>query len=186
MDLGAIILDPFDLRHLAALYEAIAETCGEYGIEPSKVRVAFSAHRELGRRLVVHIDPRGDEDAYDPFLFLTDHEGFGASLSGFFGDRLGEDQPTSRAWSVSRERRTGYCVVDNGIYYTAGDADGAEDDGPLRRLAKKLGVDRDLLEGLIETPSTAWSAATTAPTSGVIAELTARVSGAVAQTPSRR
>ncbi|MCA9600434.1 MAG: hypothetical protein KC417_00335 [Myxococcales bacterium] len=177
MDLGAIILDPFDIRHLTVLQEAVSESCREYKVPPERTRVAYSAHGELGQRIVVHIHPGGDDDAHDPFLFLTEHDGFGASLSGLLGDMVGDPVPTSTAWSVSRERRTDFCAVARGFYYTAEDVDSAEDSGPLQRLASKLGVPTDVLLRLVEMPVTEWMPVTSAPTAGAIAALQSRVPG---------
>lgn len=175
MDLGAIILDPFDIRHLTVLQEAVSETCRAYKVPPERTRVAYSAHGELGQRIVVHIHPGGADEVRDPFLFLTDHDGFGASLSGFLGDKLGEPVPTSTAWSVSRERRTDFCSVARGLYYTAEDVDSAEDSGPFQRLASKLGVPTDILLRLVEMPVTEWMPVTSAPTPGAVAELQSRL-----------
>ncbi|MCC7385946.1 MAG: hypothetical protein IT384_29120 [Deltaproteobacteria bacterium] len=175
MDLGAIILDPFDVRHLTVLQEAVRDTCREYKVPPERTRVAYSAHAVLGQRIVVHIHPGGDDDVHDPFLFLSDHDGFGASLSGCLGDKLGEPVPTSTAWSVSRERRTDLCSVAKGFYYTAEDVDSAEDSGPFQRLASKLGVAPDVLLRLLEMPVTEWMPVTSDPTSGAVAELQSRL-----------
>lgn len=175
MDLGAIILDPFEIRHLTVLQEAVRDTCSAYKVPPEQTKVAYSAHGELGQRIVVHIHPGGDGDVHDAFLFLTDHDGFGASLSGFFADKLGKSVPPSKAWSASRDRRTGFCSVSKGIYYTAEDTDSARDSGPLQRLASKLGSTSDVLLRLVEMPVTEWMPVTSAPTSRAVAELQSRL-----------
>lgn len=186
MDLGAIILDPFDLRHLTALQEAVEQTCREYGVPPEQTRVGYSAHAELGPRIVVHVHMGDENTARDPFLFMAEHDGFGASLSGFLGDKLGDAVPTSRAWSVSREHRTDSCSVAEGFYYTAESVDSASDNSPLVRLASKLGAAPDVLVRLLEDPVTHWLAVTAAPPQQAVAELQSRLERApLPAAPSR-
>jgi hypothetical protein len=171
MDLGAIILAPFDVRHLAHLHEAVSGTCGSYKVLLDRARVAYGMHGELGDRIVVHLQAG---DVHDPFLFMTEHEGFGASLSGCLGDTLG-DVPTSTAWSVARDRRTGFCSVARGFHFTAEGVDAAEDSGPIDRLASKLTVAADVLVRLLEVPVTDWLPVTSALPPGAVAALTARL-----------
>src|SRR5262249_27216776 len=160
MDLSAIVLDPFDIRHLAALQAAVAETCRAYEIPPERALVAYAAHGAFGQRIVVHVY----RDDQDPYLFLWDYDGFGASLSGCLSEKLGDEVKTSTAWSVSRHRRTDHCRVQKGFLSTAEDEDSADDSGPLQRLASKLGVPLDLTVRLLETPNTEWMLVKSPPT----------------------
>ncbi len=101
MDRGAIILDLFDLRHLPGLQEAVKDTCREDGIPPERARVAYASHGELGPRIVVHVHPGRRARRARSFLFLTDHPGFGVSLSGTLSDKLGESAPAPTTGAVA-------------------------------------------------------------------------------------
>src|SRR5262249_55535298 len=155
--------------------DAVRETLRQYDVPPERTLVGYSAHGELGQRVVVHIHLGSKNDVHDPFLFLTHHEGFGASLSGFLGDKLGDAIPTSASWSVARGGGSGDCSVAGGFYYTAEEVDSAEDSAPLQRLASKMGVPLDILEGLLEMPVTEWMPASSAPTAEAIAVLQSRL-----------
>lgn len=102
----------------------------------------------------MHLAFEGDD--FDPFQFFTSREGFGARLTGHYWDALGEHATVS-AWTVTRERRTGWCSVLRHSDFA--DEDVAEEEGPapLHRLADVLGIELDLLVPLLELPTTSWT-----------------------------
>lgn len=89
------------------------------------------------------------------------------------------------AWSVARERRTNSCSVVSGVDYTAEGTDVAQDDGPMDRLASRLGVASGVLLTLLEFPLTGWMPVMSPPTAQAAAELEARLGMLAARRPSR-
>ncbi len=166
MDIGALVLKPFEKAAVAKILGAINETaCDEAApLNTENLKVAFSYHREMPGMLFIHFDWRlSDSAPRDPYLFFADMPGdfggagFGPGVSGYLGDAVGEENATPTVWTCLRERRTGACTVHEGFMYTYEGTDDGEDEGPLRRLAAKLEVaDYALWLTKLEAPDTVW------------------------------
>ncbi len=167
MSTGAILLDSFDLAHLATLHDALVETSGEYEFAPESLAVSYSAGRVLGDALVLHIQPVEAIDReveYEPMDFYAaveeaGHFGpgdFATSLSGFFGDRFDDSEVTPTAYTCVYQPWTEDWVVEHGIYYTFEGRDAGPGEEPLMRLAEKRDFEGgSALKAKLQSPDTA-------------------------------
>lgn len=177
MDIGVIILDPLEKVAVPQLLEALRQALVDpaHAIDASTIDVAFSAHPELGARVVVHFHDRSDGEVHDPFRFFADLPGdfgpggLGPGVSGYLCDAVGGDTMAPIAWTCLYERRCGEWLIYAGGYYTFESGD--ESAGAFERLSDTLGVrDEDLLRSKLELPDTPWCAVTQ-PMPADVAEL---------------
>ena len=181
MDIGALIVDPFLPDHVAVLQGALVDMCEQSDLDANRLHVAFSAHPELGNRLVVHLHDNEQGDVHDPHLFFANLELAdepGACLSGTLGERLGEAVRTPTVWTCLFERRGGAWTVYEGFYYTAESEHDAEDPSPFKHLVSALDIqDADLMRAKLELPDTPWMGLTEPFPLSLVEELTSRLPG---------
>lgn len=184
MDIGAILLDPFDVDHLPQLHRALVESVRalDVDVDLADLHVAYSAHRDLGPRLVIHLTDHEDDAERDPVWFLGQFDEeeaelngrLGAAVSGFLDDELGEDVPLSWAWTVLHARGGTFCVFKSSLHTAAlsADTDVGHDDAPLRRMAASLEIgDVDFLRRKLERPDSRWVPIGAPPPAPLIADL---------------
>jgi hypothetical protein len=186
MDIGTIVLKPFDPAHLVDVHAALVATCRWFKVDPSGVSVAYAAHRELGPCLFIHLR-LGDNAGFDfltqvlPFDSSNPAEAaIGGGLSGYLNEaaekRAGHEVSALRAWTVLFERRSAGWAVYKGFLHTLEASDAGDDGGPLERLRAKLAIkDGALLRQKLETADTRSVPITEAPPADIADMIRARL-----------
>ena len=178
MDVGALIVDEATLARVSTVLEALADPCRSYGVDLGAIRFAFSAHRDLGPRLIIHVIHPATGDSsnlpYDFFVNLEEPDGFGAVLSSAIQRRVGGYAPY--VWTCLYERRSGAWIIHTGVMETAEKTDRSDGDAALRRLATRLGAaDVDLLRTKLEQADTEQVDASSPLSSRVLEALRSRL-----------